>query len=118
MRLKVSQITQTENKHDDNNRERGIRGLRPLDSLFILKKKEAETASEVAPVYTHSCGKRLKIVCEVAQPICLVLDFIFRFFVYYFGAARNRKTNYKTTFRHRHSGKVRLRFCEQIEENT
>lgn len=82
MRLKVSQITQTENKHDDYNRERGIRGLRPLDSLFILKKKntEAETASEVAPVYTHSCGKRLKIVCEVAQPICLVLDFIFRFF--------------------------------------
>lgn len=82
MRLKVSQITQTEKHDDNNNRERGIRGLRPLDSLFIFKKKntEAETASEVAPVYTHSCGKRLKIVCEVAQPICLVLDFIFRFF--------------------------------------
>lgn len=82
MRLKVSQITQTEKHDDNNNRERGIRGSRPLDSLFILKNTEAETASEVAPVYTHSCGKRLKIVCEVAQPICLVLDFIFRFFFF------------------------------------
>lgn len=58
----VSQFTQN---HDDDNRERGIRGLRPYG--FLIHNTDAEKL-EVVPVYTHSCGKRLKIVREVAQP--------------------------------------------------
>lgn len=58
----VSHFTQN---HDDDNRERGIRGLRSYG--FLIHNTDAEKL-EVVPAYTHSCGKRLKIVREVAQP--------------------------------------------------